>query len=49
MAPDGYTRDAFRIFYYVSSSEYKKDDLPHRSLYWYDENTNEPIDYKEKL
>jgi len=49
MAPDGYTRDAFRIFYYVSSSEYKKDDLPHRSLYWYNENTNEPIDYNEKL
>jgi hypothetical protein len=49
MAPDGYTRDAFRIFYYVSSSEYKKDDLPHRSLYWYNETTNEPIDYKEEL
>jgi hypothetical protein len=47
-APDGHTRDAFRVFYYISSSEYKKDDLPHRSLYWYDNQTNEPIDKKEK-
>lgn len=48
MTPDGFTRDAFRVFYYVSSSEYKKDDLPHRSLYWYDEKINEPIDIKNK-
>lgn len=42
--PEGHYRDGFRFFFYVSSSEYKKDDLPHRSLYYYDENEGKPID-----
>lgn len=42
--PEGHYRDGFRFFFYVSSSEYKKDDLPHRSLYFYDEKNNQPID-----
>jgi len=44
--PEGYYRDGFRFFFYVSSSEYKQDDLPHRSLYFYDEQNNQPIDLK---
>lgn len=42
--PEGYFRDGFRFFFYVSSSEYQKDDLPHRSLYFYDESIGEPSD-----
>lgn len=45
--PENSPRTTFRLFYYVSSSEYKLDDLPHRSLYWIDEKTNEPYDKKE--
>jgi Rps23 Pro-64 3,4-dihydroxylase Tpa1-like proline 4-hydroxylase len=43
-APKGHYRDGFRFFFYVSSSEYKKDDLPHRSLYYYDDKNNIPVD-----
>lgn len=42
--PEGFYRDGYRFFFYVSSSEYKKDDLPHRSLYYYDEENNKPVD-----
>jgi hypothetical protein len=45
--PEYLSRNTFRIFYYVSSSEYDPNDPPHRSLYWYDEKLNEPIDIKK--
>ena len=38
-------RDGFRMFYYVSEhAGYKLDKTPHRSLYYYDPNTQEPYD-----
>ena len=47
--PAGIYRDGFRMFYYVSElSNYKLDKQPHRSLYWYDENTQQPYDVLEE-
>jgi hypothetical protein len=46
--PKEISRNAFKLFFYVSSSEYNPTDRPHRSLYWYDEETNEPYDIPTK-
>ena len=40
-------RDGFRMFYYVSQqpkAHLETDNKPHRSLYWFDEKTNQPYD-----
>lgn len=37
-------RSSFRLFYYISNASHDSEDLPHRSLYWYDENLMEPYD-----
>jgi len=48
-SPEGTYRDGFRMFYYVSEmSNYKLDKHPHRSLYWYDEKSNQPYDVQEE-
>jgi Rps23 Pro-64 3,4-dihydroxylase Tpa1-like proline 4-hydroxylase len=47
--PDGNSRNSIRAFYYVSDGEYKKDFTPHRSLYWFDENTKKPFDKREEI
>lgn len=40
------TRKSFKLFFYTSNSTYLEDDLPHRSLYWYDENDQTPYDIR---
>jgi hypothetical protein len=47
--PEHITRDGIRLFYYTSDAEHKKDDPPHRSLYWYDEKTKESFDKREEF
>jgi len=42
--PEGMSRNAFRLFFYVSNAEHDPNDRPHRSLYWYDPELNEPYD-----
>jgi len=42
--PEGRTRNAFRLFFYVSNAKHDDENLPHRSLYWFDEETGEPYD-----
>lgn len=42
--PEGMSRNAFRLFFYISDAHYKEDDRPHRSLYWYDKELGEPYD-----
>jgi len=42
--PENMHRTTFRLFFYTSNSTYKQDDRPHRSLYWYDKEDNEPYD-----
>ena len=42
--PENYSRNTFRLFFYVSNATYDSADLPHRSLYWFDEETGEPYD-----
>jgi hypothetical protein len=42
--PTSMSRNAFRLFFYVSNSQYDPNDRPHRSLYWYDPELNEPYD-----
>lgn len=42
--PAGMSRNAFRLFFYVSNAEHDANDRPHRSLYWYDPELNEPYD-----
>ena len=46
--PPDSSRTTFRLFYYVSSSEYNPSDLPHRSLYWIDPDTQEPYDRRDQ-
>lgn len=43
--PEGISRNTLRLFYYVSDSQHKKDDPPHRSLYWRNDK-GEPTDKK---
>lgn len=42
--PPVMSRNTFRLFYYVSNSEYDPKDRPHRSLYWFDKDLGEPYD-----
>ena len=42
--PAHLSRNAFRLFYYVSNSDYDPKDRPHRSLYWFDKDLGEPYD-----
>lgn len=42
--PSNISRNTFRLFFYVSNATYDANDLPHRSLYWFDEKTKEPYD-----
>jgi hypothetical protein len=42
--PEGKYRSTFRLFYYVSNASHDPNDRPHRSLYWFDEQNNEPYD-----
>ena len=43
--PEGTYRDGFRMFYYVSEhAGYKLDRAPHRSLYYYDAEKQQPYD-----
>ena len=42
--PVGMSRNTFRLFYYVSNSDYDPKDRPHRSLYWFDKDLGEPYD-----
>jgi hypothetical protein len=42
--PDDQSRKTLRLFFYVSNQEPTVDNPAHRSLYWYDENTNTPLD-----
>lgn len=44
LCPETITRKSFRLFFYVSNAVYNDNDRPHRSLYWYDNNLNEPYD-----
>lgn len=46
--PPEMVRKSFRLFFYTSNSTYLNDDLPHRSYYWYNKDTKEPYDIKEK-
>jgi len=42
--PDDISRKTFRLFFYVSNASHDAKDLPHRSLYWFDEDAGEPYD-----
>ena len=42
--PDDISRKTFRLFFYVSNATHNTQDLPHRSLYWFDKDANEPYD-----
>ena len=42
--PEGESRNTLRLFFYVSNATYDSKDLPHRSLYWFDEESGEPYD-----
>jgi hypothetical protein len=44
--PENTCRKTIRFFFYVSNSAYNESDLPHRSLYWYDENKQEAYDIR---
>ena len=44
LCPAGKSRNSFRLFFYVSNSQYDSTDLPHRSLYWFNDNLGEPYD-----
>ena len=42
--PENLSRNSFRLFFYVSNAIHDSLDRPHRSLYWYDKENNEPYD-----
>ena len=44
--PEHMSRNSLRLFFYTSNSTHNQDDLPHRSLYWFDPITKEPYDIK---
>lgn len=46
--PEDLQRTTFRLFYYTSDSQYKTDDMPHRSLYWVDPVTTQPYDKRDQ-
>ena len=41
--PDDKFRVGFRLFYYIADSKHDWRDPPHKSLYWYDKDSNEPF------
>lgn len=43
--PSEATRDGLRLFYFTSNATPLSP--PHRSLYWFDDNTNQPYDKKD--
>lgn len=47
-SPKDQSRNTFRLFFYYSDAQYKDDDRPHRSLYWYDDELQEPYDIPTK-
>ena len=40
--PEDKFRVGFRLFYYISDSKHDWRDPPHKSLYWYDKESNQP-------
>lgn len=42
--PADISRKTFRLFFYVSNATHNTEDLPHRSLYWFDKDADEPYD-----
>lgn len=46
--PEDKSRNSIRAFYYISNSKHS-DIPPHRSLYWFDEETKKPFDKKEEI
>ena len=40
--PDDRFRVGFRTFYYITDSKHDWRDPPHKSLYWYDKDKNQP-------
>jgi len=44
--PDTMNRVTLRLFYFISNSTHNPNDLPHRSQYWYDKETNEAYDIR---
>jgi Rps23 Pro-64 3,4-dihydroxylase Tpa1-like proline 4-hydroxylase len=44
--PEDITRNTYRLFYYTSNSSHKREDPPHRSLYWIDPATKQPYDIR---
>lgn len=46
--PKDQSRNTFRLFFYYSDARYKEDDRPHRSLYWFDKDLQEPYDISTK-
>ena len=40
--PDDKFRVGFRVFYYIADSKHDWRDPPHKSLYWYDKDKNQP-------
>ncbi len=44
--PENMSRNSLRLFFYISNSTHNQEDLPHRSLYWFDPTTKEPYDIK---
>lgn len=47
--PDDKSRNSIRAFYYTSQIENVDTFKPHRSLYWFDENTKQPFDKREEI
>jgi|TARA_R110000824_G_scaffold134390_1_gene297370 Rps23 Pro-64 3,4-dihydroxylase Tpa1-like proline 4-hydroxylase len=46
--PDNECRRGMRLFYLTSDAKTDPKNLPHRSLYWFDEETGLPYDKKEQ-
>lgn len=46
--PENLSRNTIRLFYYTSNSTHNPNDLPHRSQYWYDPETQTAYDHKEQ-
>lgn len=46
--PNNESRKTLRLFFYVSEQNPAKDNPAHKSLYWFDDKLNQPIDIPEK-
>ncbi|NBP00029.1 MAG: 2OG-Fe(II) oxygenase [Proteobacteria bacterium] len=44
--PNNLSRNSFRLFFYSSQIDPSQLEYPHRSLYWYDNNSKIPYDIK---